>query len=144
MAALQGAIALPEVDHPLVGIRQDLPLDVAPARKPAFEEDTIVAEGRARLLPGRRERRVELSEVVDRTHPATAAAARRLDQERRSEPGGGPAERGVAARGAPGGRHAPPAGGLPGPPPFPPGPPPRPRGPPPPPPRRPPPPRGTP
>src|SRR4051794_14723376 len=120
MAALQGAIALPEVDHPLVGIRQDLHLDVAPARKPVFEEDTIVAEGRARLLPGRRERRVELSEVVDRTHPATAAAARRLDQERRSEPVGGSAKRGAAARGGPGGRRAPAPRGLPRPPPPPP------------------------
>src|SRR3954452_16726305 len=106
MAALQGAIALPEVDHPPVGIRQDLHLDVAPARKPAFEEDTIVAEGRARLLPGRRERRVELGEGVDRTHPATAAAARRLDQEWRSEPVGGSAKRVVAAGGAREDRHA--------------------------------------
>src|SRR4051794_41896439 len=122
MAALQGAIALPEVDHPPVGIRQDLHLDVAPARKPAFEEDTIVAEGRARLLPGRRERRVELGEVVDRTHPATAAAARRLDQERRAGPGGGGANAPRAPRWAPGGGPTPGARPFRRPPPFPPAP----------------------
>ena len=52
MAALQRAIALPEVDDVAVAVGQDLHFDVARLLDVFFEVDAAVLEGVLRLLAG--------------------------------------------------------------------------------------------
>lgn len=49
---LQRALALAEVDHLAVTVRQDLDLDMAGAVDPALHQQGVVAEGPECLAPG--------------------------------------------------------------------------------------------
>ena len=72
VAALDRAVALPEVDRRPVAVGQDLDLDVARALDIALAEDAAVAEARLRFPARRLER---LLELVGRPHDAHSAAA---------------------------------------------------------------------
>ena len=81
VAALDGAIALVEVDDVAVAVAEDLHLDMFRARDVFFEEDGGVAEGAVGLALGLVEQVGEVGGLVDDAHTATAAAEGRLDDE---------------------------------------------------------------
>src|SRR5690606_26104514 len=82
VAALHGAVALAEVNHVAVVVREDLDLDVARTLEVLLEVDGAVAEGRLRLpareRPGVAQRRLGMHDA----HAAPTAAARGLDDHR--------------------------------------------------------------
>ena len=80
VAALQGALALAQVDHPAVGVGQDLHLDVARGGDVALDEQGVVAEGGRGLAAGGGDRLGGLLGALHHVHALAAAAGRRLDQ----------------------------------------------------------------
>ena len=87
MPPLHGAIALEQVHERSVQIAEDLDLDVArPAQQP-FRVHLVLAEGSARLAPGRLDERGELRRRLGDTQAAAAAAAAGLDHERKADRG---------------------------------------------------------
>ena len=74
VAALQGALALPQVDDVPVLIGEHLHLDVARGEHQPLEEEGVVAEAARGLAAGRGERLRQVCGVVDLAHPLAAAA----------------------------------------------------------------------
>mmetsp|Transcript_15979 Transcript_15979/g.37862 ORF Transcript_15979/g.37862 Transcript_15979/m.37862 type:complete len:629 (-) Transcript_15979:82-1968(-) len=72
VAALDGAVTLPQVDRAALAVAEDLDLDVTGAVDEALDENGAVAEGGLRLGGGRLE---EGHEVLNLTHDAHALAA---------------------------------------------------------------------
>ena len=81
MAALDGAVALVEVNDVAVLVAEDLDLDVFRARDVFFEEDGGIAEGAAGFALGFVEEMGEIGGFVDDAHTATAPAKRSFDDE---------------------------------------------------------------
>src|SRR5699024_6384016 len=100
VAALEGALAVAQVDHAPVGIGEDLHLDVARRGEQVFEEEGVVAEGAGGLAAGGGERGGQLLGAVHLVHALPAAARRGLDQQRVSDLGGAAEEGGVVEPGA--------------------------------------------
>ncbi len=82
MAALDGALALAEVDDRPLPVADELDLDVARLLDKLLDVEPAVAEGVGGLGPGGHEERLELGLVAGHPHPAPAAAGRRLDHDR--------------------------------------------------------------
>ena len=82
VAALQGAVALEQVDDVAVAVGEDLDLDVARAGDVGFEEDAGVAEAGGALALGAGEALGEVLRAVDAAHALAAAAGHGLDQHR--------------------------------------------------------------
>ena len=80
--ALQGAIALPEMDEVAVPVAEDLHLDVPGAVDVFLHVNAAVAEGRLGFLLRRGQVRGERAFLADHAHAATAAAGHGLDQHR--------------------------------------------------------------
>jgi hypothetical protein len=85
VAALDGAVALVEMDDVAVFVAEDLDLDVFGARDVFFEEDGGVAEGAAGLGLGLVEEIGEIGGLVDDAHAATAAAEGGFDDEGKAD-----------------------------------------------------------
>ena len=82
VAALDGAVALEEVDDGAVLVGEDLHLDVAGALDQLLEIDLVAAEGGLGLAPGGVDVVEEARLVADDPHAAAAAAPRRLEHQR--------------------------------------------------------------
>ena len=82
VAALQGAVALIEVDHVALAVAEHLHLDVARPGDIGLQQHALVAEGRAGLAPARRQGGGEVGSAIHPTHALAAAAGHRLDQYR--------------------------------------------------------------
>ena len=82
MPALQGTIALPQMDDVAMAVGEDLHLDVARLFDVLFQVNAAVLEGLLRFLPGRLEARFQAHVIAGHAHAASAAAGRRLDQHR--------------------------------------------------------------
>ncbi|GAB1413220.1 hypothetical protein MASR1M97_19560 [Candidatus Desulfobacillus denitrificans] len=100
VAALDGTVALAEMDDVALRVGEDLDLDVARRRQRVFEDQLARAEGRLRLGARRGERRRQVGEVRDAAHAAPAAAGRRLDHQRQADLLRLPDQRGVGLVGA--------------------------------------------
>ena len=81
MTALDGAVALEEVDRVRVVVGQHLDLDVARTLHRLLDEDGRVAEGALRLSHRRLERLEQSVVGVDAAHTAPAAACHGLDEQ---------------------------------------------------------------
>ena len=88
MAALERAIPAAEPECRAIGIRQHLDLDVARMFQEFFGIDLGIAEGAARFLADERKRISKLRTRPDDAHAATAAAACRLEDQRKANLGG--------------------------------------------------------
>ena len=82
MAALQGAVALIEVDDLAVTVAEHLHLDVAWAGDVFLDQDAGIAEGGLALALGRGEAVGEVFGALNLPHPLAAAAGDGLDQHR--------------------------------------------------------------
>ncbi len=82
VAALDGALALAQVDHGAVGVAQDLDLDVAGAGDVALQEHAVVAEAAERLAAGGHQGVGDVLFVIGQAHALAAAAGGRLHQQR--------------------------------------------------------------
>ncbi len=89
MAALDGALALPQGCDVPPHIADDLELDVAHWLQELLQVQRPVPKGRGRLLAGRVQRRRQLLRAVHSAHPPPAAAAGRLDHDGVADAGGG-------------------------------------------------------
>ncbi len=90
VAALEGALALAEVDDVAVAVGQDLDLDVPGPVDPALDEQGVVAEGGAGLAAGGGDLVGQQRLVADQPHTLAAAARGRLEQHRHADlPGRG-------------------------------------------------------
>ncbi len=85
VTALDGAIALVEVDDVAISVTEDLDFDVFGALDVSLEEDCRVAEGVFRFRAGFGEETGELGRFLDDTHAATAATEGGLDDEREAD-----------------------------------------------------------
>ena len=74
MPALDGAVALEQVDEIAVGVAQELDLDVARAAHQLLQIDLVLAERRLGFASCRGHRLDELLLALDRPHAAPAAA----------------------------------------------------------------------
>src|SRR5438445_10763982 len=79
MAALDGAFALAEGDHPAVDVAEDLDLDVAGVLEVLLDVDVARAESALGLAAGRVIRALERVLVPDDAHTTAAAARRGLE-----------------------------------------------------------------
>src|SRR5690606_10391681 len=79
--ALDGTLALAQVDHIAVAVREDLHFDVARALDELFQIDRALAKGRLRLAAGGLQRRPEVLGPLDAPHALAAPARRRLDEQ---------------------------------------------------------------
>ena len=86
MAALDRAVALPEVHEVAVRVAEDLHLDVLGARDVALEEHVGPAERRLRLALRLFELGLQLVRALHDAHPAAAAAEAGLDDQRIADP----------------------------------------------------------
>src|SRR5690606_4889657 len=86
VAALQRALALPEVDRRTAGIPDDLDLDVPARPDQALDVDLVAAEGGPGLRPAAGEGIFQPRFVEDRPHAATPTAGHRLDHHRGAGP----------------------------------------------------------
>ena len=86
VAALQGAVALVQVNDIAVFVPEHLDLDVARAGDVAFDQNPVVAEGRRSLALGAGQTGGEVGRIIDTLHPLAAAARDRLDQHRIADP----------------------------------------------------------
>ena len=86
VAALDGALALEQVDHGARGVAEDLHLDVPGVGDEPLEEHGAVAERGGRLAACAADRLGQLRRAGDQPHAAAAAAERRLDQQREADP----------------------------------------------------------
>ena len=80
VAALQGALALPQVQDSAVGVGEHLHLDVARRIDEALDEESVIAEGRERLAPCTSDRCRDVIALADHAHALAAAAGRGLEQ----------------------------------------------------------------
>ena len=87
MATLQRAIALPQMNHVAVVVRQDLDLDVSRQLDVFFEIHAGIFESLFRFHRGCLQARLEGNVVAGDAHSFPAAAGRGLDQHRISDPG---------------------------------------------------------
>ena len=83
--ALDRAVALPERDDGAVAVAEQLHLDVTCRAELALEIHAAIPEGRGRFARPRRQRGREIVDALDAAHPASAAAGRRLDQQREAD-----------------------------------------------------------
>ncbi len=81
MAALDGAIALVEMEDVAVAVAEDLDFDVAGAADVAFEKNGVVAESGLGFAAGFFQAAGEIGGVLDHAHAAAAAAERGFDDE---------------------------------------------------------------
>ncbi|MNC29096.1 hypothetical protein D3C75_773330 [compost metagenome] len=81
MAALQGAVPVPQVDGVAEGIGEDLHLHVTGAGEIALEQHIVIPEGGQGFPFHRREGCVKLVYLLDPAHPLAAATAGGLDKE---------------------------------------------------------------
>ena len=105
VAALEGALALPQVDDMAMGVGEDLHLEVAGRGDPALEEEGVVAEGPGGLAPRGLERGGQLGEVLHAVHALPASAGGGLDQQRDPDLGGAGEQRRVVQPGRGQARH---------------------------------------
>ena len=84
VAALHGAVALPQVHDVAVGIGKDLHLDVARLADEALDEHSAIAEGEQRFLLRLFDLGRQVGFVGDDAHAAPAAAEGRLDDHRQA------------------------------------------------------------
>ena len=82
VAALDGTVALVQVDDVAVTVAEDLDLDMAGAVDQLFQIDRTVAEGGFGFAPSRQHLRVKLGFGSDRPHAASAAAPAGLQHQR--------------------------------------------------------------
>ncbi len=82
MTALDGAVALTDVDAVAVSVDDDLDLDVPVVLQPLLEVQRVVAEGGTRLRPADRDGLLQLPRGAHHAHAPAAAARRRLDEHR--------------------------------------------------------------
>ena len=80
--ALDRAVALPEVDHVAVAVREDLHLDVPRVDDEALDVDPRVREVLLSLARGRLERPLGLAGLPDDLHPLAPAPGGGLDDQR--------------------------------------------------------------
>ncbi len=85
MPALDGAIALEQVDQVAMLIAEDLKLDVTRAFDVALDEQRAVAKRALRFAAGRVQRFAELVARGHDPHAAAASARRRFDEHREFE-----------------------------------------------------------
>ena len=85
MAALDGAVALEEVQATAVRVGEDLDLDVARPRQVLLDQHVIVGERGLGLALGAGQRLGEFGHILDHAHALAAAAGRRLDQHRKAD-----------------------------------------------------------
>ena len=85
VAALDAAIALPQMDRVAVAVAKHLNFDVAHPGKETLEVNLRIAEGRQRLRRGLRELRGELVRPGSDAHTAAAAAAGGFQQHRKAD-----------------------------------------------------------
>jgi hypothetical protein len=78
MAALDGALALAEVDRVSVFVTDHLHLDVPWIDDRLLQVDFVIAESTLRLAASRLQRRVEFFRSAHQTHAFAAAAGRGL------------------------------------------------------------------
>src|SRR5699024_8025466 len=97
VAPLQGALALPKVDHVPVGVGEDLQLDLAGRGGQPVDDEGVVAEGAGGLPARGGERGGEVLGPHDLVHPLAAPAGGRFDQHGEAEIGG-PGEEGGVVR----------------------------------------------
>src|SRR5439155_18307250 len=81
VAALNGAIALVEMEDGAVAVAQYLDLDVAGAGDVALEKNGVVAECSGGFAAGFIEAAGEIGGLFDDAHPASTAAERCFDDE---------------------------------------------------------------
>ncbi len=94
VATLNRAVAFEQMNDVPRPIGEDLDFDMTRPIEPAFEHQSVVAEGRGRLAPGGGERRVERRLVGDDAHALAAPAGNRLDHQGKADPGRLAGERG--------------------------------------------------
>ena len=82
MTALEGAVALPQMNAVTVLVGEDLDLDVPRLFDEFFDVDAVVFEGVFRLGPGVADLRAQGDLVVGDAQAPTAAAGRGLDHDR--------------------------------------------------------------
>jgi hypothetical protein len=82
VTTLKAALALTEVDHVAVRVRQHLNLDMPRRGDEPFHEQRVVAERTLRLAARRLDRVGQLCRVGDQPHPLTTATGGRLEQQR--------------------------------------------------------------
>jgi len=82
VAALQGAVALPQVHDVAVAITEELHFDVPRALDQLLDVERTVLKGRLRFLASVLEARTQGGFIVGRTHAAPATARGRLDHHR--------------------------------------------------------------
>ena len=80
MAALDGAVALPQVDDVAVPVAQDLHFDVPRLFDVLLQIDTTILECFLGFLAGGLQAGAETDVVAGYAHAAPAAARRRLDE----------------------------------------------------------------
>jgi hypothetical protein len=81
MPPLQAALALAEVHHVPVGVRQDLDLDVPWPCDVPLDQQRVVAERRAGLPPGRRERGGQVAGGANHPHALATPSGGGLNQD---------------------------------------------------------------
>ena len=79
VAALDGALALPQRDHVAEGVRDDLHLNVAHTLHLRLEVELAIAEGDERLAAGEVQRPGQVLLALDKADATTTAARDRLD-----------------------------------------------------------------
>src|SRR5699024_6683968 len=89
VAALQGALALTEVDDVAVGVGEDLDLDVTRGVHEVLEEQGVVAEGAGRFSTRGDQCLREVGGVLDAVHALSSASGGGLDEDREADLGGG-------------------------------------------------------
>ena len=82
VAALNRAVALAEMDHVAVRVREHLHLHMPRILEIALDVDPAVGEVLLALPPGGFERALGLVRRLDQLHPLAATAGRRLDDQR--------------------------------------------------------------
>ena len=82
MAALHGAVPLPQMDDIAFLVRQHLHFDVARMFEKLLHVERVVAKGRGGLGPGHRHGVAQVRLAVHDPHPPAAAAGRGLDDDR--------------------------------------------------------------
>src|SRR4029078_8136852 len=85
MAALERAVALPEMDHVAVAVADDLHFHVPWLLDVFLDDDAAVLEGLFRFLRGGFESGLQVEVVAGDAHAASAAAGGCLNQNRIAE-----------------------------------------------------------
>ena len=81
VAALDGAVALPEMDEIAVAVAEDLDLDMAGAADQLFQIDLAIAEGAFRFAAAGLDLRLELVLILDHAHAAATTAPAGLEHQ---------------------------------------------------------------